>query len=616
MHRRAKADEIDLQPTLNCRAVQYVSANNCSGAPMAPRRKPARSAPTPRSSLTKLLELANNVMQQSNGGDALSLPDLDAAGRFAEDVSEQALAGQSPKDMAYMREKVGNNLAAAVSLFSLSLEESSPFTTNGPRGAYASIRQALTHQLKITQTGTGQDELLGEALLRGNALECYARLLAEAAEQLKPAAAAMPLAKQERAVTEADANAQPDRVQRGTAAGGERVGEQQSGLDQLNRLLQELHVIVGAIAIANNAPVRETPNKNIPATSTTSSSGRSSAVAGPSADRLVLDAPSRVQSSWVLEHWARVLLLGTAPALASGDSAQQQTAQGLIAGLVNVQCKLMHWGKLDWDGFVARPCGGALAAVYLSHLCDAMEEAHELPGRMPSALSAAGPEDPVLLERMGHAAAEYDFAAIKEGRGVCLFNAARILHAWTSHLSEALWEGPEAAVTHGGWQAGGAAGGQGTSGGQRPATPAAAGGETGAGTTPEGVAPWRLPPLNRAATFHLCLRLARAVLARWEPPAASTESAGVRVAPNWVVLKCSACGLLYQALACARLALLPDVWGRARVRGRVRAQLRAWWETYVAAAQHPEALVVGMQFKPSVPAWLDQRLGRSSMGLS
>ncbi len=57
--------------------------------------------------------------------------------------------------------------------------------------------------------------------------------------------------------------------------------------------------------------------------------------------------------------------------------------------------------------------------------------------------------------------------------------------------------------------------------------------------------------------------------------------------------KLAGSALLQYALSCARLALLPDVWGRERVPRRTRAQLREWWETYVAAAQHPEALLVG-----------------------
>ncbi len=58
------------------------------------------------------------------------------------------------------------------------------------------------------------------------------------------------------------------------------------------------------------------------------------------------------------------------------------------------------------------------------------------------------------------------------------------------------------------------------------------------------------------------------------------------------------CSVLYHALACARLALLPAVWDRERVPRRSRAQLREWWETYVAAAQHSEALTVGDHQKP------------------
>lgn len=47
----------------------------------------------------------------------------------------------------------------------------------------------------------------------------------------------------------------------------------------------------------------------------------------------------------------------------------------------------------------------------------------------------------------------------------------------------------------------------------------------------------------------------------------------------------------WRALGC--LALLPLVWGRERVSRAVRVQPRARWETYVAAVQHREALLVG-----------------------
>ncbi len=66
--------------------------------------------------------------------------------------------------------------------------------------------------------------------------------------------------------------------------------------------------------------------------------------------------------------------------------------------------------------------------------------------------------------------------------------------------------------------------------------------------------------------------------------------------------KVSSAVQLHHALACARLAL-PAVWGRERVPRRTRAQLRALWEAYVAAAQHPEALMVALPELPEHPAW-------------
>lgn len=67
--------------------------------------------------------------------------------------------------------------------------------------------------------------------------------------------------------------------------------------------------------------------------------------------------------------------------------------------------------------------------------------------------------------------------------------------------------------------------------------------------------------------------------------------------------KTSGAVVVFHALACSRLALLPGLWCKDRVEGRVRARVRAWWEAYVAAVEHPEALFVARSDPPQYPEW-------------
>ncbi len=256
------------------------------------------------------------------------------------------------------------------------------------------------------------------------------------------------------------------------------------------------------------------------------------------------------------------------------------------------------------------------------------------------------------LARMDRKVMKYDDVAVRLGRAVDLHAAVSIAEGWTLLLlaSRLLQEPPcTAAGTRGdAARSTKAVVGQPGAGASQEEVPA---GREGAGASPEAVSAGldgarasqyavsagpggngnaqqgarqglekeqtaantclgKLPPFNRTATFHLCLRLAKGVLACWGRPLS-----GVRLelpsrnpsAPAPLLPKEQSCALLHHALACARLALLPAVWGRERVPKRTRAQLRAWWETYVEAAQHPEALAVGELDLPDYPQWTLQQ---------
>ncbi len=102
-----------------------------------------------------------------------------------------------------------------------------------------------------------------------------------------------------------------------------------------------------------------------------------------------------------------------------------------------------------------------------------------------------------------------------------------------------------------------------------------AGGEA---STAGGAQPGCLPPHDCMASVQVCLRLANGVLASWGQPLAGVHlhlADGMPVGKDPLLPKGNGSSLVFHTLLCARQALLPDVWGRARVRGGVRAQLRA-----------------------------------------
>ncbi len=461
-------------------------------------------------------------------------------------------------------------------------------------------------------------EVLGPVLLIADTLQCYSRLLAAAAEQLEPAARAVQLHEQAQA------------VQAAPAAQSQEQRPLTASLHQLEMLLQEPLAIFGVLSL--------TP-PHLHGTWTWTRAARSSSGAGAS----FLQPPSRpmrslsaeVQSSWVLEHWARVLLLGTAPALAGGEGSRQLGALALHASYLPQLYDTCHALDLAWADVMRRPC---------------CPDPHGPPVRGPGRRWRVRPAT-ARRNRAAQAwgggptkhaaAADYDAAPVRRGQAASLHPAEHTLNAWMALLGEAFQEAPgqrleskrqgAAATASAGCAAphdprrgaveeregGGRGAGQGRDlmaegprAGAAAAAAADAEGHSAGLATPDSV-----PPLNRSATTALCLRLGRGLLARWggQLPGVQLYDLSAPGRANPLLPKATGSTLLYLALSCARLALLPDVQGRERLRGTARAQLRAWWEMFVAAAQHPEALIMAVTEPPleAYPAWAQEEQGTS-----
>ncbi len=665
-----------------------------SSGRMAPRDGPAHRNWL-HLSTNKLLSVAEVVLRQAEYGaePSLSATDLAAAQRA---IKELCKTGDVPivlsNEMGPVWRTRGRSGAALMALLALSLRRASPFAVGeGHPAIYDDIRHSLSGQLtcavnECRNWGPLCADVLGPALLRADALQCYAHIVATAAEQLQPAAAArlpMPTGSTPAAAPGLDrthaaaavAGAQPadhhnQRQQQQQPA--RRQGRQVRTpplppLEQLCSFLRGPFSVLIAVAMAYEH-INATPAGDGSCSSSSSSCGSSPAASNAYID-LLQGARAQVQSSWVLEHWARVLLLGAAPALANtSDGKQQAKAHTTQVDLLNGLCEICKCLNLDLSDFTRRPWGCTLAATHIALTCAALDGGHACGWPRLAALvlpACVEVEDDFLL-RTSRAARERDAEAMEADRLVILRPGLYVLRGWISLLAEALQEPP--AVEGQGAAGGGAGGlegagrGSGNAEGREPAgeMPAAdghgtaaavwalgvaaeapagvvvgqgtargggGGGGVGAGhgevedqaalpnqcrTGPvgqgSGEAAPGLPPLNRPATVALCLRLAKGVLARWGGDYFGfqvREVHGVHSASSVhsMLPKVSGCSLLYHALACARLALLPDVWGRERVPRRTRAQLWEWWETYVAAAQHQEALAVAVQDPPTFPDW-------------
>ncbi len=642
---------------------------------MAQRLASGRNQQRRSAGVSCLRTAGERVLQQVASGSEPSLApqELSAAVRQANGLlglPQDLEVSHLPADHSYFVWKNDSQLAANIALFSLSLRQSSPFSDgDGPGPSFASIRQDMCGYLSQIPNGQLSTNAVAScslalALLRTHALSCYSCLFARAAEALQPAAASSVHAEvwvpaavggvlQSRAQSStAMMSTQPGQAPAGRLppSGQLRGGEQRApSLQALRLLLFELLHVLGTLHVCKSGLA---PNDASAATAGTSSGGGSSpggsnghnsksnssssgsgeGSSGAASPLLPADAPKQtlqahVHSSWALEHWARLLLLGTAAATASsqanGDSRGdvQRQAQALHAELLRLLCDMHDCLGLHFADFLRRPWGCALACTHMAQLCAALDGggAFGMPAPDPLLLPHGRPGPEELVVRADSAARAHDAAAVGQLAG--LTAALAVVEAWIAILAEDSSSDPATAAADGGEQQ--AEGGEGQDGAPA-ASPTHGDQAAGAGcarqdATWEQHAPGhsslcRLPPLNRAATAALCLRLARGLVGSWGAPLprvrlVSTDGTVRSEAP--LLPKVVSCGLLHQVLRCARLALLPEVWGKVRVRGRVRAQLRAWWEAFVEAAEHREALLVTAVGDAMYPEWTYTEPSRS-----
>ncbi len=625
---------------------------------MAPRRGAALTAPYRNSSLQSLLGVAREVLQQTARGldPRLSSSALSTAVRAATALtSELDAVTLQTLDFTALWSHPGQDTAAYLALFSLALRRSSPMLTGqGTECLYACLLADLSRHLAwvchltepVPQGHSICRDLLGPVLLRAGALECYSRLLADAAGKLKPAAAAALAEHSWRAGSRSSVEAfREDAV--AAVAGGRHQPAQERRQPQNTQAFQPIdsdclelanttHILLagligGVFQSANGSGGSSSGGGGGTSSTGGSSSGGGGSGASGGGDGggsssnaasactkydLMHDIRTQLRSSWVLENWAQVLLL--IPAAASGNGDQKRIiASAVQARLLDWLCKATGFAGYVLPDVLRRPCGCALAATHMAQLCAALDGGDAFGAARPEVLVMPAWESREFgyLERKDRKAKQYDDVAMRLQRAVNLHAAISTGEAWIALLSTSTTL-PEQPCTRGDGACSTEAGAeQEATGASQEAVSVgreeAKSGGPDARPGPEekhtaaDMCLHKLPPYNRTATFHLCLRLAKGVMACWGRPLS-----GVRLelpcdnpnAPAPLLPKEQSCALLHATLACARLALLPAVWGREQVPRRTWAQLRAWWETYVAAARHPEALLVG---EPEVSDYSD-----------
>ncbi len=448
--------------------------------------------------------------------------------------------------------------AALISLFALSLRNSTPFATGeGPQRAYYAIRVCLSKRLFGFGHEAGDKwsqlccERLGSALLRTDTLHCYARLLSDAAQQLQPAAAEAlsactascrpgMIANTARARAAAGptepSGAQPEGQQgRLEQQGGNQHGPlpQQPSLQDLQVFLRDLFFFMG---VFEYPALQVRRAGDAPANGSDRLSDGDAAASSSFARQLMHDMRDQVHSACLLEHWARVLLLGTAPALASGGCAQQQEAQAVQCDLLRRLCDIHGTMGLYWSDFLRQPCGCALAATHMAHLCAALDGGHAfgLPRPAVIVLPLCPKDHRTYLRSASPAAELYDAAAMQHYRLVSLLAPLCTIRSWITLLTAEVVEfsasvqeaGQEGSGSSAGAEQAGATGQEGNvgsagaeqAGGTGQSQPEvasaveAAGGVGAEEELPAAYGPGsKLPPLNRPATVALCLRLAKGV---------------------------------------------------------------------------------------------------------
>ncbi len=620
------------------------------------RRRESSTATSCRTKLHQLLRAAEKLQQQADDGRDLSTSEIRFAERVAREFLEKVVAqGVQPvEEIDELLSQPSLDTVKFLALFCLALRRSSPFAVGaGTPSLFASIRESLVMQFstqRIDQTHWQQTccEVMGPLLLNTDALSCYARLLAETAKQLEQAAAEALPSQALATASEPSAGsahvhppgsaaprseghgAQPHGGQRRPSAPRGQVQgprAQRVDLNLVESLLHEVLSILTALSTGMQQPPGTTVGSG-GSSSSSSSSSSSPASTGTAAELLQESVRAQLQSSWVLEHFARVVLLSCAPALA-GLNSQQQQLQNMQTDFFHRLCDMHHFMRLPLADFLRRPWGCSLALIHMARLCTALDgqERYGLPRHDTLVVPAAALSDSASLLRAyepGPPVVRRGVVAVHLGHACGLLPALLTLEGWIALLAGDLEEpgkaAPAAALPAG---AGLPAAG-GVTAGAHDGTDVGGGGseqvqvgdrermQRAAGEA----SPRRLPPLNRTVTIDTCLRLAKGMLANWGTAVPGLVVVDMiptsrrRIYHGGRLPTAMASAVLQYALACARLALLPAVWGRERVPRRRREQLRAWWETYVAAAQHPEALAVAMPQRPTYPTWTDGAPGR------
>ncbi len=581
-------------------------------AKMPPRKQDANAQQRGRrSKLDVLLGVGRRALNQGYCGRAgtVSSFELEAVDRVAKELADHLVEFETPHpEVEVLWRHPNRDAAAFMALFFLALRQSSPFGTGDrPSPAYANIRRSLCEQFAIFRANTpGWEgfcaEVLGPALLRADTLQCYCGLLAEAAEHLAPSAAQLlPRAA-------------------GATASAPVPRPQQPDLQRVQEFLREPLAVLTVLGAG--------------------SGGETAA-----SSQLLLSARDTIKSTGLLERWARVLLLGTAAALSEQvSSRQQREAQALRAHLLHRMADMHDLLGLDWADFLRGPCACTLASIHMAQLCAALDGGTAFGVPKPPLLvlqSVCTRSELAFVVRASEAAVNSDTVSAEVSGLVSMLPVLHTLRAWVALLCEELQEVPAypyaatataasgdagrqrpaaaAEALGGDAQAGGEGPRQGASGSAAAATPAAPnvspprqqGADRQRGPGSEGQAEQPacaccLPPLNRSAAITLCLRLANGVLAHWGRPVPGLRLDMIH-RDHWDsnprLPKVSGSVVVFHALACSRLALLPSLWCKERVEGRARARVRAWWDAYVAAAEHPEALAVALPALPNYPEW-------------
>ncbi len=414
-----------------------------------PPRPGTRAARGRRSNLQTLLSISRAILYQLDRGIEPEVSSLDAAAaeRACRDLAEELKAlplADNLHEFIALWTYPSQDTAAYLAFLSLSLRRSSLFPAgDGPAATYARTRDLLFLQLGRAAQDVGLEvwgpvcrELLGPALLRTDALQCLSRLLAEAAEQLKPAAALV-FPRPPQAEADGSEGSRNQQQQLGPGMPREVHTAPRTQPPSLAVLEQPLRTLITLLSIFCAGIQHLSSTKTAAAAITTRTTA---APAGPSCH--VLHAtPALLHSSGVLEHWAQVVLLGplVAAARGAGRNPNSRTlAVALQADLLCPMCQLLIATRIGVADFVRGPCGSGLASTYMAYLCAALDggDAFGLDKVTTIVMLAGTATESVFLQRRDRWAEGQDAGAAGERWLASLQAVVGILLGWYDVLVE------------------------------------------------------------------------------------------------------------------------------------------------------------------------------------